>query len=46
MMKLTRSLQGKMSSKLNVVVICLIFLLALWFGFNEGFAAGQYYFNH
>lgn len=45
-MKLTRYFQEIVCSTLSVVVICLLFSLALWFGFSEGLAAGQYYFNH
>ncbi len=45
-MKLNQYLRVVAGSKLTFAVICLFFSLALWFGFSEGFAAGQYFFNH
>ena len=45
-MKLEHYFRAMGSSKISFIMICALFLLALWFGFNEGFAAGQYFLNH
>lgn len=45
-MKLNHDFRVKAGSGFTFTAICVFFLLALWFGFNEGFAAGQYFFNH